>query len=985
MEALPIEGEALNNFYLTAKGYRGEDMLFSRKTGMSASKISNRRFKVEAVSIAALLIAAPAMAFAQDANTAKPDNTEVVVVKGLRGSLQKSIKVKRASLSIVEVVSAEEIGKLPDSSIAESLSRLAGVAGQRVNGDVQVVNIRGTSPDFTVTTLNGRMQGSLGDARGVEVDQYPSELIESAVVYKTPDAAILGMGLSGTIDLKTRRPLSYKERAIAVNLRAETSTGKQLNPDFDKDGWRGSVSYIDQFMDGKLGVSLGYAHMDTTSQVQHQKIWGWMTNNTPWNIYDGAYEAYLPGATGALADANYLSGFELRAGSLNKVRDGAVAVFEFKPTDNWHTTLDLYYSKMKQTEVIRDIETNTFWTNDVGYAGLPIAGAVLGEFNGTPTIVSGTYTGMTPIQNNQLNTREDDVLSVGLNHEMRAGIWDLNFDVSYSKSEGKHSQTEVFAGYGTGSRTFDTINFSIPSDGFMTITPGLDYSDGTQMNLGDSAPWGGWGADGHIRYPHVKDSYANFSVSGKTDLKDTFAGKIFDSLQVGIGGWSHTKDKSVDEYDLFLKVRPENKTTFDNRPAAPETPYGVGLTDLTWAGWGYLYAFDIPAAVAGSYNIVPYVDDNHYSKTWSLSEDVFNIFTKLNIDTELLGRSLRGNLGVQYVMTNTESTGTYITTGGSSRAPTLMTIDNEYSDVLPSLNLSYQFTPKQYLRLGLAKQMARPRTDEMRANIGAGFSQVQIFLPGTEIVDSTKTYYIPSGSGGNPKLKPWRATAYDISYENYFGRKSMFAIAGYYKDVDSYIYSDTIDFDFTGLANPQNYNVIDWVGQLTTPVNGKGGYIKGIELQANLDFGDLYSPLDGFGISGNYTKNWTDIKSNKGGDTTIPGFSGVTYNFAAYYEKYGWQARVSYSYRDPAYSDVAGLYGTRAYTTILDNIHVDAQIGYEFQDGPFKNMTITLQGYNITDEPYVTSAGNLLTGAVMLPETYETYGTKYLLGVSYKF
>ncbi len=958
-------------------------MLLSRKTSISASKISKKRFGLEAISIAALMVAAPCVAFAQEA--AKPDTSEVVVVKGLRGSLQKSIKIKRASTSIVEVVSAEEIGKLPDSSIAESLSRLPGVAGQRVNGDVQVLNIRGTSPDFTVTTLNGRMQGSLGDARGVEVDQYPSELIESAVVYKTPDAAIMGMGLSGTVDLRTRRPLSLDKRVIAVNLRGETSTGKQLNPDFGKEGWRGSVSYIDQFMDGKLGVALGYAHMDTTSQVQHQKIWGWMTNNTPWNIYDGAYQAYLPGATGAMADANYLSGFELRAGSVNKVRDGAVAVFEFKPTDNWHTTLDLYYSKMDQKEVIRDIETNTFWTNDVGYAGLPMAGAVLGEFNGIPTIVAGTYTGMTPIQNNQLNTRKDDVLSVGLNHEMRAGIWDLTFDASYSKSEGKQSQTEIFAGYGTGARTFDTINFSIPSEGFMTITPRLDYSNATQMNLGDSAPGGGWGADGHIRFPHVKDSYATFNVSGKTDLKDTFVGNVFDSLQVGLGGWSHSKDKSIDENDLFLKVRPENKTTFDNRPAAPETPYGVGLTDLTWAGWGYLYAFDIPSAVAGSYRVVPYVDDNHYAKNWSLSEDVFNIFTKLNIDTEVLSRPLKGNLGVQYVMTNTESTGNYIVTGESTRAPTLMTVENKYSDVLPSLNLNYQLTPKQYLRVGIAKQMARPRTDDMRANVGAYFSQVQVFPSGVTPPDPTKIYYMPGGSGGNPKLKPWRANAYDISYENYFGRKSMFAIAGYYKDVKTYIYSDDIDFDFTGLANPMNYNVISWVGNLNTPVNGNGGYIKGIELQANLDFGDYISMLDGFGINGNYTKNWTDIKSNKGGDTTIPGFSGVTYNFAAYYEKHGWQARVSYSYRDPAYSDVAGNFGTRAYTTILDNTHVDAQIGYEFQDGPFKNMTITLQGYNITDEPYVTSGGNLLQKTTLLPETYETYGAKYLLGVSYKF
>ena len=947
-------------------------MLLSRKTSISASKISKKRFGLEAISIAALMVAAPCVAFAQEA--AKPDTSEVVVVKGLRGSLQKSIKIKRASTSIVEVVSAEEIGKLPDSSIAESLSRLTGVAGQRVGGDVRFLNIRGTSPDFTVTTLNGRQQGSLGDARGVEVDQYPSELIESVVVYKTPDASIMGMGLSGTVDLRTRRPLSLDKRVIAVNLRGETSTGKQLNPDFGKEGWRGSVSYIDQFMDGKLGVALGYAHMDTTSQNQHQKIWGWMTNNTPWNIYDSAYQNYLPGATGSQKDANYMSGFEIRAGSTKRVRDGAVGVFEFKPSDNWHTTLDLYYSKMKQTEVIRDIETNTFWTNDVAYAGLPDAGAVYGDFNGVPTVVSGTYTGMSPIQNNQRNTRDDEVLSAGLNHQMHAGIWDLNFDLSYSKSEGKHMETEMFAGYGSGSRPFHTIKFNIPSDGFITVIPGVDYSVGSNINLGDAAP-GGWGADGHIRYPHVKDDYSTFSVSGKTDLKNTFAGTVFDSLEVGLGGWNHNKDKSVDEYNLFLKSRTSYTTDTTNRIVAPVTPYGVGLTDLTWAGWGYIYAFNIPAAVAGSYNVVPFFDDNHYSKAWKISEDVFNLYSKINIDSELLGRKLKGNLGVQYVMTNTESTGTYLSTDASVRAPILMTVGNQYEDVLPSLNLNYQLTPKQYLRVGIAKQMARPRTDEMRANITAGLGQDPL----------SAGEYIASGSGGNPYLKPWRANAYDVSYENYFGRKSMFAIAGYYKKVDTYIYEQTVDFDFTGLPNPLNYNVTKWVGRLTTPQNGNGGYIKGIELHGLFDFGDYIQALDGFGLDANYTKNWTDIKSNAGGDAALPGFSGKTYNITAYYEKHGLQARVSYSYRDPAYSDVAGLFATRTYTTILESKHVDAQIGYEFQDGPFKNMSITLQGYNITNEPYVTSSGNLLTSGQLLPETYETYGTKYLLGVSYKF
>ena len=122
---------------------------------------------------------------------------------------------------MVEAVSAEEIGKLPDVSIAESIARLPGITAQRVGGRAEIISIRGFSPDFTTVLLNGRQQASSGFNRAVEFDQYPSELMGSVVVYKTPDASIAGMGLAGTVDLRTIRPLEYGKRAIALNLRGQ--------------------------------------------------------------------------------------------------------------------------------------------------------------------------------------------------------------------------------------------------------------------------------------------------------------------------------------------------------------------------------------------------------------------------------------------------------------------------------------------------------------------------------------------------------------------------------------------------------------------------------------------------------------------------------------------------------------------------------------------------------------------------------------------
>src|SRR5690606_5909662 len=151
-------------------------------------------------------------------------NLDTVTVTGIRRGIESAISVKRDSTSIVEAISAEDIGKLPDVSIAESIARLPGLAAQRVAGRAQVISVRGLSPDFATTLLNGREMVSTGDNRSVEFDQYPSELINGVTVYKTPDSGLVGQGLSGTIDMQTVRPLSFSERVISVGARYQKNS-----------------------------------------------------------------------------------------------------------------------------------------------------------------------------------------------------------------------------------------------------------------------------------------------------------------------------------------------------------------------------------------------------------------------------------------------------------------------------------------------------------------------------------------------------------------------------------------------------------------------------------------------------------------------------------------------------------------------------------------------------------------------------------------
>ena len=213
----------------------------------------------------------PSVALAQDASE---EVMEEIITTGFRGSLRDAMLMKQNSESIVEAITAEDIGKLPDASIAESMARLPGLTAQRLNGRGQQISIRGLGPDFTTALLNGREQVTTGDNRGVEFDQYPSELLSGVTVYKTPDASLIGAGLAGTADLKTIRPLAYGKRALHGNVRYEWTEYDALNAGSDDDGYRYTLTYVDQFADDTVGIAIGIADMSNPGQEERFNSWG---------------------------------------------------------------------------------------------------------------------------------------------------------------------------------------------------------------------------------------------------------------------------------------------------------------------------------------------------------------------------------------------------------------------------------------------------------------------------------------------------------------------------------------------------------------------------------------------------------------------------------------------------------------------------------------------------------------------------------------
>jgi iron complex outermembrane receptor protein len=871
----------------------------------------------------------------------------VVKVVGIRGSIATSTETKRESTSIVEAISAEDIGKLPDVSIAESIARLPGLAAQRVNGRAQVIAIRGLAPDFAATLLNGREQVTTGDNRGVEFDQYPSELVNAVTVYKTPDAKLIGQGLSGTVDLQTVRPLSFSGRQINLNLRGEHNSFGALNDGTSADGFRFSASYIDQFADNTIGLALGFAHLDSPFQEKHTKAWWW-----------GGSESWFPGGYGNNGAAA-LMGAEVWARSADQTRDGLMGVLEFQPNDDFHSILDVYYSKFKQDETMRGI----MWSND------PWSGATLSD----PTTVSagdidvvtaGTLHNIKPIVRNDHNTRDDDMFSAGWRSTWNfADSWSFMGDLSYSSTKRTQSIAETYAGILNPNGTFalDSATYSSPLDPqFLSYTFGSDYADPARVLLSDP---GNWGHDGRIERPRLKDTIR----AVRLEVHHDFESGPFSGWDLGVNFSRREKEKTSTVYFANLL----NGRT----PIAVDPSFLLSPTDLGFAGIPGVLSYDVDSVLGRYYNITQHMDGNDFQKDFTVTEKVRTIYSKLDIDTELGAKvNLRGNIGVQWVHTGQSSVGFNVSNPsdlGNIEAGT------SYNDVLPSLNLVADFGDGWFVRFGAAKTLARGRIDDMRAAANASVST---------------TTHLWGGGGGNPYLEPWRATSADLSFEKYFGTSSYVALALFYKNLDNYIRTNTVEYDFTGYTNPDPGIVpLSNIGSFSTPVNDSGGYLRGAEFSATVDFGQLAPMLDGFGAQFNASYTESNINPNTGVSSNpalnkLPGLSRDVANLTLYYEKNGFSARIAERYRSSFRGEVYNLFFSRSFTTVLADRQTDLQLSYDFSAGSsLKGLSILFQVNNLTNSPYRTVQDSEFAGGPSQPLEYNEYGRQFMLGASYKF
>jgi iron complex outermembrane receptor protein len=912
--------------------------------------------------VAAGTLTAVASAVLALAQTAHAQEAQTVTVTGIRGAIESAISAKKNSENIVEALSAEDIGKLPDTTVAESVARLPGVTAQRnkVTGRASSISVRGMSPDFNGATLNGREQASTGDSRGVEFDQFPAELLSQILIYKTPDAGLVGQGLSSTIDLRTVRPLDFGKRAVAVNYR-EQKTGIDSGAGEGK-GDRFSLSYVDQFADRKLGIALGYTKSkDNGAAIQRFNSWGGWVTDVP---YNGA-NVKTPGGFGSDTEQTLAN------------REGMMAVLQLRPSKDTEISLDYFKSK------------GDFGTYKHGLEG-PVGGLSAGGYDSGGTLRTATVAGgvasagtidnFRGVIRNHAEAYQDSLDSLGLNFKTKLGGWKAAADLSESKVSRNSERFETTAGLPKNvTNANDTISwtgFNGTDTSAVKYTTGLNYSDASLMKLTNVQGWGGGLQDGYIANPRVDDKIQAVRLSAKRDLG---VGPL-STLELGINKTDRTKERTTVEGALVLVGSPKGA---DGKPLA-NSGFSVAMPNsyVTTAGSTGIpiLAWNPIGSMGTVYEKAAWRDPDILAKNWKVSEEVTTSYVRSDMDGKLGGVEYKGNVGVQLVQTKQNSQGFNIDTslcnGGTHTCVEVVSKGGKsYSDFLPSLNLNFDIGNDSVVRVGAAKVMARPNMSDMRSAFGFGF-------------DNGENKF--KGGGGNPQLEPFRATALDVSYEKYWGNKAYFAVAGFYKDLDSYIIQQGTPFDYAPYitANTTRPPGASTLGVLTKPVNGSGGSISGIELTASFPLGMVAKPLDGFGIQLTHSDTSSSIKPPTSGFSTndvgvaslpLPGLSRQVTSLQFYYEKKGLQVRVAQRQRSDFLGEITDFQDNRQLTFIKGEAIVDFQIGYEFQRGLLKGLGVLFQASNLTNaefQRYKEKPSNVI-------ETVK-YGKTYLFGINYK-
>lgn len=1003
----------------------------SRRAGTSTVRLS----RLLLLGAAALPLAGAAIAQENATDsTADAEETrelDVVTVTGSREVIQNTIDIKRTATTIVDGLSATDIGDLPALSIGEALESITGAASHRENGGATEISIRGLGPFLSATTFNGREATNGSGDRSVNFSQFPSELMNKLAIYKTQDASLIEGGVAGLIALETLKPLEYGKRRVQLDLKGNYNPDQQniIDSEAGDFGYRGTLSYVDQFElegMGDFGLSIGLQRSDISQPEAEMRSSspsgssmfaciadasdpdmrgyaggsGDCEDQGPNSSNNDDYNTTIDPATGLAVDDGFAyawasSSRGFRQNDTRDERDSAFIALQWQPNDRWDLNLDAQWSERIQSEDRSDLNFSNMKRNT--------SGVTLPSLQFQPNGVVQFIETQSDIESNgEIFSRAEEYLGIGLSGSYQATDR-LNISGDYSFSETTREELQVSlrvssqGGPGSGGR--ENVSWSRDGDGFVTFTVQdfdvndiLNYTDGVRARV-----------DSDVDRTNTVEALrldADYDVEWGAINNLDFGVRVSELSYVNLAGTRDTYTTS--DLDGTTPVCAAGFLESDFLSSATGTLVtqtdssgNVVNTTNSWATFdnNCLLNYILDAnGVALEYPEQEYGNNG----TTDVTEKTTALYAMANFDTEFADKPVRGNFGVRIVNTDVESLGfrnaLSIVTDPSDGSIDLVedsavvetTVGGgDYTEVLPSLNVVMDLRDDVLLRGGIFRGLSRADPSDM------GFSRS--FDTDTGTGPTTLAELITGVNGsGNPNFQPLTSWNYDLAAEWYPNEDTILAVTVYAKDFvggfENAITSETFTIDGQQVTVP--------VTLLST--NEDTSSLYGIEMTASHRFQNLPEVLDGLGfkVSLNLADSDFEFEDSNYGDLgfrdangnfvqtavgivepgNIPGFSDTTFSGQLYYQKGPFDGSVIYKYRSEYFQPYTSN-GTRL--RYVGDVGVwEARASYKITD----NVRASVEAINIFDAPkeqYFYTTDNL--GEV------NYYGPRIFFGLRAKF
>jgi TonB-dependent receptor len=1021
--------------------------------------------KLLATLVASSALGLSSVAFAQD-------DAEEIVVTGIKASLTRALDIKRDAAGVVDAISAEDIGKMPDTNLAESLQRITGVSIDRSNGEGSTVTVRGIGSELNMVTLNGRTMPAVGNGlfnnqstRAFDFSNIASEGVSGVEVYKTSKANVASGGLGATINFKTIKPLDLNETKATFGLKAvkdeSVISGDELTPEASglyswsneektfgvavvgsyqkRDSGRANA-FVNNWQLKTAGDptwvdaadhSKGYATSDGTLPADNRTN----ADQTKWTIVD------IKNAPAKGQLYNMPTDLRYAAEDNERVRKNGQLTLQFRPIETVTGTLDYTYS---ENAISVDRSQQSTWYDISNLRSATFDNNVVK----TPVLQSYTYGGSKDIAFGQ-----DDVTGKTANNSFGANLaWDasddLKFGLDYHHSKAVNVYNSASAGLAVETATSEYANFGkdLPvmgwtiNDNHLNGSPSYLNGNGNGItDAGDATT-----SIGTFDYTRQQANVEQLQLSGTYKLGDL--GFLTDTAldfgiaktkssnntksgenRVTMGNWSGVAPSRFADYnfdsrdfgDLFQDYDDTTGDTHFNHQGIDADPRNLlevveGLNAL------HNDPTNFDAFINGKAKFSGELSTNR-----TIDEDIQSVFAQFKTKFEIAGLASNLLAGVRYEKTDLTSTSNVKiptrlewqsdndwATLRENPTTTNYTKDNSYNNLLPNLDFDIALTDSIKGRISVSKTLGRPSYGDLASDVS---------------LDP----YKKTASGGNPLLKPMESKNFDLSVEWYYSDSSYVSLGYFRKDVSNFIGSGNVNqtnYDLrdvrstgaryaaakariaagncvncaalnsgasvtdtsneanlhTALLELDNKNPLDLTTSVyadstdplltwdtTLPVNDKSTVIDGEEFAVQHIFGE-----SGFGFQANYTKVDADVDFDITKTTFQFAMVGLsdTANLVAFFDKYGFQARVAYNWRDKFLDSRNISANEPRYTEAFSQI--DFSLGYAIND----NLSVTLEGLNVTGE---NKRQYGRTEAQML--SLEDLFARYNLGVRYTF